>query len=52
LISPRREYEPPPPPPVKTVPVRTTPKIGRNEPCPCRSGKKFKRCCGKGAEKC
>lgn len=20
--------------------------IGRNEPCPCRSGKKFKRCCG------
>ncbi len=22
-------------------------KIGRNEPCPCRSGKKYKRCCGK-----
>jgi uncharacterized protein YecA (UPF0149 family) len=21
-------------------------KIGRNEPCPCGSGKKFKRCCG------
>ena len=21
-------------------------KIGRNDPCPCRSGKKFKRCCG------
>lgn len=25
--------------------VRTTPKIGRNEPCPCGSGKKFKKCC-------
>ena len=23
-----------------------TPKIGRNEPCPCGSGKKFKNCCG------
>lgn len=22
-------------------------KVGRNEPCPCRSGQKFKRCCGK-----
>jgi SEC-C motif-containing protein len=22
------------------------PKIGRNEPCPCGSGKKFKKCCG------
>jgi hypothetical protein len=25
---------------------RTTPKIGRNEPCPCGSGKKYKKCCG------
>jgi len=24
-----------------------TPKIGRNEPCPCGSGKKYKHCCGK-----
>jgi hypothetical protein len=24
-------------------------KIGRNEPCPCGSGKKYKRCCGKNA---
>src|ERR1700746_3676867 len=23
-----------------------TPSIGRNEPCPCGSGKKYKRCCG------
>ena len=22
-------------------------KIGRNEPCPCGSGKKYKQCCGK-----
>ncbi|MGM0498195.1 MAG: SEC-C metal-binding domain-containing protein [Bacteroidota bacterium] len=28
-------------------PVRKTPKIGRNEPCPCGSGKKYKKCCGK-----
>jgi len=26
---------------------RTTPKIGRNDRCPCGSGKKFKQCCGK-----
>lgn len=26
--------------------VRTAPKTGRNEPCPCGSGKKYKRCCG------
>ena len=25
---------------------RETPKIGRNDPCPCGSGKKFKKCCG------
>ncbi|PIP37230.1 MAG: hypothetical protein COX19_17140 [Desulfobacterales bacterium CG23_combo_of_CG06-09_8_20_14_all_51_8] len=33
--------------PPKTV-VRETPKIGRNDPCPCGSGKKYKKCCGKG----
>jgi uncharacterized protein len=27
--------------------LRTMPKIGRNHPCPCGSGKKFKQCCGK-----
>ena len=26
---------------------RQTPKIGRNDPCPCGSGKKYKNCCGK-----
>ena len=25
---------------------RTVPKAGRNEACPCGSGKKYKRCCG------
>ncbi|MBR4673154.1 MAG: DUF1186 domain-containing protein [Victivallales bacterium] len=32
----------------KTI-VRDTPKIGRNDPCPCGSGKKYKKCCGKNA---
>ena len=27
-------------------PRSNTPKIGRNDPCPCGSGKKYKRCCG------
>ena len=31
---------------VKTV-VRSTRKVGRNEPCPCGSGKKYKKCCGR-----
>ena len=30
----------------KTV-VNTTKKVGRNDPCPCGSGKKYKNCCGK-----
>ncbi|MGA8532546.1 MAG: UPF0149 family protein, partial [Candidatus Tumulicola sp.] len=25
---------------------RTTPKVGRNDPCACGSGKKYKKCCG------
>ena len=31
----------------KAKPVRTGPKVGRNDPCPCNSGKKYKQCCGK-----
>ncbi len=27
--------------------VNTEPKVGRNDPCPCGSGKKYKNCCGK-----
>ncbi len=33
-------------PEIKQV-VRDTPKVGRNQPCACGSGKKFKKCCGK-----
>ena len=32
----------------KTV-VNKEPKVGRNDPCPCGSGKKYKQCCGKNA---
>jgi preprotein translocase subunit SecA len=31
----------------KPQPKRTGPKVGRNDPCPCNSGKKYKHCCGK-----
>ena len=27
-------------------PRRNAPKVGRNDPCPCGSGKKYKKCCG------
>ena len=30
-----------------TMPIITTAKVGRNEPCPCGSGKKYKNCCGR-----
>ncbi|MCF2825837.1 MULTISPECIES: preprotein translocase subunit SecA [unclassified Pseudoalteromonas] len=30
-----------------SVAHRNEPKVGRNDPCPCQSGKKFKQCCGK-----
>jgi preprotein translocase subunit SecA len=29
-------------------PIKAAPKVGRNDPCPCGSGKKYKNCCGKG----
>ena len=34
------------PTPPKQAPVRNDSKIGPNEPCPCGSGKKYKKCCG------
>ncbi len=42
---------PAPPPEVELeIPARRElPKVGRNEACPCGSGKKFKNCCGRGA---
>ncbi len=36
------------PTPVKQEPVRVGPKVGRNDPCPCGSGKKYKNCHGRG----
>jgi len=38
--APDESYEPPPP-------LVAGPKVGRNDPCPCGSGKKYKKCCGK-----
>ncbi len=32
----------------KTMPAKAAPKVGRNDPCPCGSGKKFKNCHGRG----
>ncbi len=32
---------------VKGTTIRNENKIGRNDPCPCGSGKKYKKCCGK-----
>ena len=34
------------PAPEAVAPVRSGPKVGRNQPCPCGSGKKYKHCCG------
>ena len=36
----------PPTPPKSEPVVRQSPKVGRNAPCPCGSGRKFKKCCG------
>ena len=33
----------------KRKPVKAEKKVGRNDPCPCGSGKKYKQCCGKNA---
>ena len=35
---------------VRRAPLRRARKVGRNEPCPCGSGRKYKRCCGASAE--
>ena len=32
----------------ESMPARAGKKVGRNSPCPCGSGKKYKQCCGKG----
>lgn len=38
-----KEYED-----VKNTPAKAAERIGRNAPCPCGSGKKYKKCCGRG----
>ncbi len=40
------EDDPPLPEPVEPIKGEKTP--GRNDPCACGSGKKYKQCCGKG----
>jgi len=35
------------PPLIKKKPISSPKKVGRNDPCPCGSGKKYKLCCGK-----
>ncbi|MCK5590137.1 MAG: SEC-C domain-containing protein, partial [Dehalococcoidales bacterium] len=34
-------------PPLKKQAVIAGKKVGRNDPCPCGSGKKYKHCCGR-----
>jgi len=43
------EDEEPLPPPVE--PIHADQKPDRNDPCPCGSGKKYKKCCGSEADK-
>lgn len=33
--------------PLRSAPAKAAPRIGRNDPCPCGSGKKHKKCCGR-----
>ena len=50
--APQQQVEGPRPPAEaapRRKPVRSGEKIGRNDPCPCGSGKKYKKCCGKNA---
>ena len=48
LVSGDQSQQPQQQPRQKIQPIRTEKKIGRNDPCPCGSGKKYKNCCGKG----
>jgi len=47
MIDTENNYHDPSEAPVKQEPVKVGPKVGRNDPCPCGSGKKFKNCHGK-----
>ncbi|MBI1781975.1 MAG: SEC-C domain-containing protein, partial [Sphingobacteriales bacterium] len=46
MLEPGNDYIDPSQP-IKQEPVKVEPKIGRNEPCPCGSGKKYKNCHGR-----
>jgi preprotein translocase subunit SecA len=46
FMSQRSGASAPPPPPGKAQPVVVGQKVGRNDPCPCGSGKKYKKCHG------
>jgi len=48
-VANRPGTQPGPPAPPKIQPVRAEQKVGRNDPCPCGSGKKFKNCHGTGS---
>jgi len=49
-FDPAAHIDEPPPAPKFELPIkRELPKVGRNDPCPCGSGKKFKSCCGRTA---
>ena len=47
MIEAEEEREMPPAEEIHFTFHREEPKVGRNDPCPCGSGKKYKKCCGK-----
>ena len=47
IVRKEKNIPPPPPQPKVAEPVAAGRHVGRNSPCPCGSGKKFKHCCGK-----
>jgi preprotein translocase subunit SecA len=49
VVNPRQGQAPQQEPQQKAEPVRVEEKIGRNDPCPCGSGKKYKKCHGANA---
>src|SRR5579871_840160 len=49
MVNEGPDYYDPSGAPTKQEPIKVGPKIGRNDPCPCGSGKKYKNCHGKDA---
>lgn len=46
MLSTENDYHDPSVP-ARQEPIKVGPKVGRNDPCPCGSGKKFKHCHGR-----